>query len=65
MSKKRKSDKLRGASRMREQGCKMVQLWLAPEDWTLIRAAAKRRERWKPIATWIREVAIEAARRLG
>lgn len=53
-----KSVKLRGASRMREQGYRQVMLWLSPDEWALIRRAAKLRCRGGALATFARKAAI-------
>ena len=49
----------RGAKRMREKGCKLVQLWLDPSELQAISDAA--RSVRLPLATWIRKQSLYAA----
>ena len=49
----------RGAKRMREQGYKLVQVWLGPVEAGMIAAVAARSG--QKVATWIREQAFTAA----
>jgi len=54
--------KNRGATRMREQGYKLVQVWLDPSELAMITDAVKRQG--TPLATFIRRSAFEAASEL-
>ena len=44
---------------MKEQGYRVVTLWMSPGEWELCKKAA--RELRKPLATWIRERATGIA----
>jgi hypothetical protein len=49
----------KGATRMRERGMKLVQVWLDKQEAALIGGAAVHAR--KPLARWIREAAFRAA----
>jgi uncharacterized protein (DUF1778 family) len=51
----------RGAKRMREQGYKLVQLWIDPNECGVIEAAARRVG--EKVATWVRRVAYHEAQK--
>lgn len=59
MPRRKKSTKLRGASRMKEQGYKQVNVWLDNNEQAVIERAA--RLVGKKLATFIREAAFGAA----
>lgn len=59
MAKKKKPEKLRGARRMKEQGYKLVNVWLSPDELAVIERAAKLVER--KLATFVREAAFGSA----
>lgn len=56
---KRKGEKLRGAKRMKENGMKLVSVWLDKSEAEVIERAAKLVER--KLATFIREAAFGSA----
>lgn len=59
MAKAKKAKKLRGASRMKEQGYKLVNVWLDANEVAVITKAAKLVGR--KVATFVREAAFGAA----
>jgi uncharacterized protein (DUF1778 family) len=54
--------KVRGAQRMRERGCKLVQVWLDKNEAAVIEAAATKKG--AKLATWVREVAFREAQQV-
>lgn len=60
MARKKDSGRKRGADRMKEQGYKLVAVWLDETEHYLISRVAQ--EHGKKLATWLRETAYLAAR---
>lgn len=54
---------VRGATRMKQQGRKLVQVWLDAREVSLILGASRRAK--KKLATWVREKAVHAAEESG
>lgn len=53
------TDRKKGSSRMREQGYKLVTLWLSPDEHAIIKAACRLVR--TPLATYIRKRAGDVA----